>query len=69
MVWFDPEGLMELRRQRLERGGIADVQAGDVHRFEVVEPGMVIEVYWPANKFDEVQLTDIERLDVGGCHG
>ena len=56
----------ETKRKRLEPGDVLDVAANVFHRFEVNESGLVVEVYWPASKFDEVQLTDIHRLDVGG---
>ena len=60
------EDQSEAVRKTLGPGEIADVAAGTFHRFEVNESGLVVEVYWPASKFDEVQLTDIHRLDVGG---
>ena len=40
-----------------------------VHRFEVLESGEVIEVYWPAHEDDIVRLNDIERIDHGGRVG
>jgi len=56
----------EVVRKTLFPGDVADVHAGVIHRFEVNEPGLVVEVYWPATKFAEVHLTDIHRLDAGG---
>lgn len=53
----------ERERRRLRPGDVHDVPAGVVHRFEVVEPGIVVEVYWPSAS---VRLDDIVRLDVGG---
>ncbi len=42
------------------------VPAYEVHRFTVLEPGEVVEVYWPATEADEVLADDIVRLDEGG---
>lgn len=66
VVEYSEDGLTETRRITLKAGGMADVQAGIVHRFEVNESGQVVEVYWPSDKYAEVMLTDIERLDSGG---
>ena len=49
----------------LNPGDVHDVPAKVVHRFEVIEPGIVIEVYWPAAG---VTITDIKRLDTGGSN-
>lgn len=43
-------------------GDTYDVEPGIVHRFEVIEPGVVVEVYYAA----PVRLDDIIRLDTGG---
>jgi len=63
VVEYDPTGRYEIRRRRLEADDVADVDAGTVHRFEVKQPGVVVEIYYPA----DVKQDDIERLDVGGC--
>lgn len=52
-------------RFTLKPGDVHDVPAGVVHRFEVVESGIVVEVYWPAVG---VSIQDIKRLDTGGRH-
>lgn len=41
------------------------VPSCDLHCFEVVEDGVVVETYW-ADRGGAVSLDDIERLDVGG---
>jgi hypothetical protein len=51
------------KRTRLNPGDVHDVNAGIVHKFEVIESGIVVEVYWPAVG---VSFKDIKRLDVGG---
>lgn len=66
VVEYTEDGNSETLRKTLKAGETIDVQAGIIHRFEVNEPGLVVEVYWPSNKYDEVRLTDIERLDAGG---
>ncbi len=53
----------ELVRTRLQAGDVYDVTSNVVHRFEVVESGIVVEVYWPDAR---LSAEDIERLDVGG---
>jgi quercetin dioxygenase-like cupin family protein len=68
VVEYTEDGKDETSRKTLKAGDLTDVQAGVVHRFEVVESGIVVEVYWPATKFAEVMLTDIHRLDEGGKH-
>lgn len=50
-------------------GGTATVEAGVLHRFVVLEPGEVIEVYWPKDAGSAVSQDDIHRLDVGGPTG
>lgn len=51
-------------RYNLKPGDVHDVAAGVVHRFEVKESGVIVEVYWPSQG---VSFTDIKRLDIGGC--
>ena len=43
-----------------------DVEAGVVHRFEVLESGVVVEVYFPQRPTDRVSHDDIVRFDLGG---
>lgn len=56
----DPEPTVEVV---LGAGDCHDVHPNVVHSFEVLESGVVIEVYWPA---DGVRFSDIKRLDTGG---
>jgi quercetin dioxygenase-like cupin family protein len=51
------------KRTRLNPGDVHDVNAGIVHKFDVIESGIVVEVYWPAIG---VSFKDIKRLDIGG---
>lgn len=53
----------ELTRNWLHAGDVMDVPPNVVHRFEVVESGIVVEVYWPSA---HLSLEDIVRLDEGG---
>ena len=55
----------ETARVPLTAGDQLDVPAEQIHRFEVIEPGIVVEVYWPSNS-GQVQAADIHRLDSGG---
>jgi len=42
------------------------VPSGILHRFRVIESGMMVEVYWPDVEGGKVRSDDIERLDTGG---
>lgn len=66
VVEYTEDGNKETKRTTLNTGSVSDVNAGVIHRFEVNESGIVVEVYWPATKYSEVMLTDIVRLDTGG---
>lgn len=66
VVEYNPTGELEANRTKLGPGEVWDVDAGVIHRFEVIEPGLVIEVYYPAKPGDVVSHHDIERLDIGG---
>lgn len=66
VVEYDPGGTLEVSRVRMEAGDTHDVEAGVVHRFEVLVAGVVIEVYYPSRPTDRVGLDDIVRLDIGG---
>jgi len=66
VVEYDNSGEKELSRVRMLPGSVHDVEAGVVHRFEVLEGGIVVEVYFPAKAGDKVSLDDIDRLDIGG---
>ena len=66
VVEYDPSGTQEISRIRLNPGDVHDVEAGVVHSFEVTEPGLVIEVYYPSRPTDRVSHEDITRLDEGG---
>lgn len=66
VVEYDLSGETEVSRNRLEAGDVCDVEAGVVHRFEVIEPGLVVEVYYPSRPTDRVSHDDIYRIDVGG---
>ena len=46
----------------LKAGDVFDVYCGVVHRFEVIEDGVVVEVYWAPL----VSKDDINRYDAGG---
>lgn len=63
VIVYTDDGASELTRQHLLPGDISDVPAGVVHSFEVVEPGIVVEVYSPSGM---VRLDDIERIQLGG---
>jgi mannose-6-phosphate isomerase-like protein (cupin superfamily) len=63
VVTYTPSGKFEISRDRLNPGDMRDVNAWVVHSFEVVEPGIVVEVYWPSA---EVRLDDIQRITLGG---
>ena len=63
VVRYEPGGRVESSRERLHAGDVADVPAGELHRFEVIESGIVVEVYWPAAT---VRQDDIVRVDTGG---
>lgn len=67
VIEYDPGGELEITRIRLNPGDVYDVEAGIVHRFEVLEPGIVVEVYFPAKPGYSVSHDDITRLDLGGC--
>ena len=66
VVEYNQTGELEVNRTRMESGDVHDVDAGIIHRFEVVSPGQVIEVYYPAKPGCIVGLDDIQRLDIGG---
>jgi quercetin dioxygenase-like cupin family protein len=66
VVEYNQTGELETNRTKLESGDVHDVEAGVVHRFEVIEPGMVVEVYYPQRPTDRVNHDDIVRLDIGG---
>ena len=66
VVEYDPGGQFEISRIRLNPGDVHDVEAGVVHRFEVIESGVVVEVYFPQRPTDRVSHDDIVRLDLGG---
>lgn len=68
VVEYDPGGTIEVSRTKLQSGDMHDVEAGVVHRFEVIDPGQVIEVYFPANQNCKVSHHDIVRLDTGGMN-
>lgn len=63
VVRWTVDGRTETERERLTPGDITDVPAGIVHSFEVIEPGIVVEVYAPAGM---VRQDDIVRLKLGG---
>lgn len=63
VVSYTGDAITETGRYRLAPGDITDVPAGVVHSFEVVEPGIVVEVYAPAGV---VRLDDIVRIQLGG---
>src|SRR3990167_48649 len=66
VVEYNPTGELETNRTKLEPGDVHDVDAGVVHRFEVIEPGLVVEVYFPARPGAMVSHDDIQRIDLGG---
>lgn len=50
----------------LAPGQHAAVGVGVIHRFVVLEPGEMVEVYRPAHEHLLVRVDDIVRLDEGG---
>lgn len=66
VVEYDLSGEDEVYRLTLGPGDVHDVEANVIHRFEVNEPGLVIEVYYPADERCKVSHDDIVRLDIGG---
>lgn len=66
VVQYSPDGIEETGRNSLKAGEVLDVQPGNVHRFEVKEPGVLVEVYWPVDPDKSCAEEDIHRLDVGG---
>jgi len=67
VVRYTPDGENEMGRVRLRAGDIEDVEALVVHSFEVVEGGIVTEVYYPAYEGAKVRLDDIKRLRLGAA--
>lgn len=57
-----------LVEKTLKEGDSYTVPSQEVHRFQVVESGQVIEVYYPDDGHGggEVRLDDIVRLSIGG---
>jgi mannose-6-phosphate isomerase-like protein (cupin superfamily) len=66
IVEYEDDGEKVVSRLTMSPGDVHDVEAGVVHRFEVIESGIVVEVYFPARPGDVVFAEDIERLDTGG---
>ncbi len=62
VVRYSEDATVELSRRTLGPGDIEDVPGGVVHTFEVVEPGIVVEVYMPSFNGATVRLDDIERI-------
>jgi len=56
----------ERREQFLGPGDSCVVESGIYHRFRVLEPSEMIEVYWPQKPGWTVSETDIVRLDEVG---
>lgn len=50
----------------LEAGDTAAINAGIYHCFEVIESGLVVEVYCPKVVGTSIDLNDIVRLNQGG---
>jgi mannose-6-phosphate isomerase-like protein (cupin superfamily) len=63
---FNERGDQVEKYEVLRQGDMLDVPAGVVHRFTVIEPGVVVEVYFPAREGVTVRADDIKRLDYGG---
>lgn len=66
IIEYTNDGESVVSRLRMHPGDVHDVETGVVHRFEVIEGGIVVEVYFPARPGDVVFAEDIERLDTGG---
>lgn len=66
VVEYTEDGMEEVSRVTMRSGDVLDVAAGTVHRFEVLEPGIVVEVYFPVAPGCKVSHGDILRLDTGG---
>jgi len=62
-VWV---GEKDYRSINLHSGETYVVPSGRVHRFNVIESGSMIEVYWPDKENNYVSISDIERIDTGG---
>ena len=67
VVRYTPDGETETERVRLHVGDIEDVKTMVVHSFEVVEGGILVEVYYPAYGGAQVRLDDIKRLRLGAA--
>ena len=61
--WWDKDGVRFF--VILVPGETCSIPSGVLHRFQVLESGRVIEVYWP-DRGGVVRHDDIDRLDVGG---
>ena len=57
--------LIVISRQRLRAADGYPVPPNMIHRFEVVESGVVVETYWTTDGSDVCQ-DDIHRIDEGG---
>ena len=66
VIIYEDDGETEFSRHALLKGDVFDVPAGTFHRFNVIQSGVVVEVYWPETPDKTVRQDDIERLDVGG---
>jgi mannose-6-phosphate isomerase-like protein (cupin superfamily) len=60
VVEYEPE-----KRTELTSGESCVVRPGVLHRFEVIENGFVVEIYWTENG-QPCLFKDIERMDTGG---
>lgn len=56
---------LDLDETLVRSGQVVDIHPDQLHRFEVVESGTVVETYWTTDGTN-VDLDDIERLDEGG---
>ena len=60
---WNKDGVETVRK--LYGGESTTVESGITHRFECVESGVMLEIYWP-DKGGELRAADIQRLDEGG---
>lgn len=65
IVCFSTGDLRPVWTQELSPGGSITIPPGSIHRFESIEPGTAVEIYWVSNG-DELSIDDIERFDEGG---
>ncbi len=68
IVVIEEWGLMSLVKTTtvLRPGDVLVVPPMTVHRFRVVQPGSLVELYWSDNSWQDCTMNDIVRFDMGG---